>query len=79
MPAADEQSANVLSERLVALVDMYAKTLHVDPGPRLSIGLSRMLANPEATADLLLKAADEMLYEVKSERKKTSARLARSA
>jgi diguanylate cyclase (GGDEF)-like protein len=79
MPGTDEQSANTLSDRLVALVDMYAKTLHVDPRPRLSIGLSRMLAHPNATADELLKAADEMLYEVKSERKKASATLARSA
>ncbi|MBC8107701.1 MAG: diguanylate cyclase [Anaerolineae bacterium] len=79
MPAADEQSATVLTDRLVALVDMYAKTLHVDPRPRLSIGLSRMLAIPDATPDLLLKAADEVLYAIKSERKKSRPPAARSA
>ena len=71
MPGGDQQSANTLSDRLVNLVDMYSKTLRVETRPRLSIGLSRMLATPDATADSLIEAADKALYEVKSERKRT--------
>ncbi|CAN5572812.1 hypothetical protein BH09PLA1_BH09PLA1_02880 [soil metagenome] len=79
MPAADVQAANVLSERLIELVDMYAKTLRVDPRPRLSIGLSRMLSASDATPESLLKSADKELYEVKAKRKKANAPVARSA
>jgi diguanylate cyclase (GGDEF)-like protein len=79
MPAADEQAASTLADRLVKLMDMYGKTLRVDPRPGLSIGITRMLANPDATPDSLLHAADKVLYEVKSQRKKATAPLARSA
>ena len=61
MPGADEVAATTLSDRLVALVDMYAKPLGVQPRPGLSIGLSRMLAIPDVTSESLLKAADEGL------------------
>lgn len=79
MPGADQQAATTLSDRLVALVDMYAKPMRVDPRPRLSIGLARMLAVPDATPDSLLKAADKALYDMKYARKKAAAPVARSA
>jgi diguanylate cyclase (GGDEF)-like protein len=79
MPAADEQAASTLAERLIKLMDMYGKTLRVEPRPRLSIGMARMLAYPGASADALVHAADKQLYEVKSERKKASRPMAKSA
>lgn len=79
MPAADEQAANTLADRLIKLMDMYGKTLRVAPPPRLSIGLSRLLANPGASADVLLHIADRMLYDVKSQRKRATVQIARSA
>jgi diguanylate cyclase (GGDEF)-like protein len=79
MPAAEEQAATTLADRLVKLVDMYGKTLRVEPRPRVSIGLARMLAHPDATPDELLHVADKALYDVKAERKKAAVHLAKSA
>jgi diguanylate cyclase (GGDEF)-like protein len=83
MPGADQAAADTLADRLVNLMDMYVKTLRIDPRPRLSIGMSRMLDIPNAKADDLIQAADKVLYEVKSQRKRAAnaaiAALAKSA
>ena len=47
-----------------------AKTLRVDPRPRLSIGMAHLRDAEEPTASALLALADKALYAVKGTRKR---------
>jgi diguanylate cyclase (GGDEF)-like protein len=75
MPGATPAAAASLAQRLISLVDAHAKTLRTIPKPRLAIGvalLSELPAN-KVGAHELLRAADRVLYKIKSERKSARA------
>jgi diguanylate cyclase (GGDEF)-like protein len=72
MPDADPAAGLALRDRLVSLVDGLAKTLRVEPRPRLSIGLAHLRDAADPTAEALLAVADKALYAVKGARKRSA-------
>lgn len=70
LPGTDPAAAQVLSDRLVSLVDALTRTLKINPRPRLSIGQARLSALLKHTPQALLSEADRSLYEEKSRRKR---------
>lgn len=58
-----------LADRLVSLMDHLARTLRVEPPPRLSIGIAALRDLPHPTADTLLALADQRLYAIKHARR----------
>lgn len=68
LPEAGRAVGDALADRLISLVDAAARTLHLTPVPRLSIGVAASDEMPRATAEALLKQADAQLYAVKAHR-----------
>lgn len=67
-----DPEGRALANRLRSLVDALARTMKVDPSPRLSIGMATLKNSPAAEASALLKAADQNLYEIKKSRGSSS-------
>jgi diguanylate cyclase (GGDEF)-like protein len=68
LPDSGRATGQTLAERLISLVDAAARTLHLTPAPRLSIGLASTVEHPHLSAEALLKQADTALYAVKAQR-----------
>lgn len=58
-----------LAERLGAMIDELARTIHTPLPPRPAIGIAAMDQQPHPTATALLQQADQSLYAEKSARK----------
>jgi diguanylate cyclase (GGDEF)-like protein len=67
-----EPAGQTLGERLRSLVDGLARTIRVNPSPRLSIGIATLKQVSPQDANALLQAADQSLYEIKKSRKASS-------
>jgi len=65
----DLKTSLEISQRLMSMTEAYAKTLKVNPCPRLSVDMSLLSELPNATPEMLLQAADKTLYDMKSVRK----------
>jgi diguanylate cyclase (GGDEF)-like protein len=65
LPGCPGSVAKRISERLQSLVHLLVENYKVARHPRLSIGISTLDEQPEPTAEILLKLADERLYEAK--------------
>jgi len=74
----DLKTSMELSQRLMSLTEAFAKTLKVNPCPRLSVGMSLLSELPHATPEMLLQSADKALYDMKSVRKEKFASASRS-
>jgi diguanylate cyclase (GGDEF)-like protein len=66
LPETDREHAEGLAQRLNSLVEGYAKTLHLQNLPRLSVGIAFTLDLENPSTENLLHAADQQLYEIKS-------------
>lgn len=76
LPDADRLDAQNVADRLSSLTDELAKTLHTAWPPRLSIGICALDEVEDPTPDGLLVRADEALYRMKAEHKKSGRPLA---
>jgi diguanylate cyclase (GGDEF)-like protein len=73
----DLKTSMEISQRLMSMTEAYAKTLKLKPCPRLSVGMSLLSELPNATPEMLLQAADKVLYDMKSVRKEKFASASR--
>lgn len=69
LPNCQAPAAEAMAQRLVALVDQLARTIHLPVRPRLSVGISMLADGIGSATDELLRRADQMLYQMKSDRK----------
>ncbi len=68
MEGQSHQFGQILSDRLRSLVDALARTIKVQPSPRLSVGIATLKELHTQNVEALLAAADQSLYEIKKSR-----------
>lgn len=69
LPGQLREQAQKLADRLVSLMDQLARTIKVERPPRLSIGIATLTDVAEPSAEALLVAADQVLYQHKHARR----------
>jgi diguanylate cyclase (GGDEF)-like protein len=69
LPGSDRSAGVKLAQRLETLVDSLAKTMRVNPRPRLSIGIATLSELNDRTAEALMRQADAAAYAIKAARK----------